>query len=69
MCGSGIGYTLLRAVVEYGQEDAVSCLVDTEPVLDARDSEGCVAFGRGLWAGGSRTFVDIERRNSQFTHQ
>ena len=48
-CGSGFGYTLLHALVEFGQEDSVRCLieierrdrlVDVETFVDVKDNEG-----------------------------
>ena len=47
--GSGYGYTLLHALVEFGQEDTVRCvieaerrnrLVDVENFVDVKDNEG-----------------------------
>ena len=49
LCGSGYGYTLLHALVEFGQEDTVRCmieierrnrLVDIDPFVDVKDNEG-----------------------------
>lgn len=48
-CGSGFGYTVLHALVEFGQEDSVRCLieierrdrlVDVETFVDVKDNEG-----------------------------
>jgi len=48
-CGAGYGYTLLHALVEFGPDDAVQCvieierrnrLVEIDPFVDVKDNQG-----------------------------
>jgi ankyrin repeat protein len=53
--GWGKGYTLLHAITEYGNEEAIRFLVEKEPAVDAKDCKGRTPLY--LAAGISETVV------------